>query len=59
MTEIGENRQERCMRYFTQLLEAGVFDLRNGSATLDFDTEGTLMQIRLNTLAYKKQKGMI
>lgn len=59
MKETGENRQELCMRYFTNLLEAGVFDVKNGSATLDFNADGELMQIRINILAYKKTKDLL
>jgi hypothetical protein len=44
---------------FQALYNAGVFTTKNGSATIDFDSQGVLQQIRLNTCVYRKEKKMV
>ena len=39
---------------FQHMLNAGVFETRNGVAILNFDSSGTLTEIRRDTLVYKK-----
>lgn len=39
---------------FTTLYDAGVFSVRNGTATLNFDSSGTLTDINCNIKVYKK-----
>jgi hypothetical protein len=39
---------------FTTLLKNGVFNTRNGQAILNFDANGTLTQIDLNMVMFKK-----
>lgn len=41
---------------FQELLEAKVFEVKNGSATMDFNQEGDLMDIKINVVAYKRKK---
>lgn len=41
---------------FNTLYEAGVFGIRNGSATLHFDSEGVLTQIESKIISFKKGK---
>ena len=41
---------------FNTLYEAGVFQIKNGSATLNFDSEGTLTQIEKRVISFKRGK---
>lgn len=38
------------------MVEAGVFDIRNGSAELHFDSEGLLASIDLHQKAFRRQR---
>lgn len=44
---------------FNTLYEAGVFNIRNGTAVLNFDSEGTLTQIDTKIVSYKRGKPLI
>ncbi len=47
------------MRYrhiIVELLDAKAFEIKNGSVVMDFNHVGDLMDIKLNTTAYKKGK---
>lgn len=39
---------------FNVLWEAGVFNIKNGSALLNFDSEGTLTQIETKVISFKR-----
>lgn len=39
---------------FDLLVKAGVFTIRNGNVTLNFDADGTLTEIKRNDLLFKK-----
>jgi hypothetical protein len=39
---------------FALLYEAGVFNVKNGHAVLNFDSNGTLITIEFKILGYKK-----
>jgi len=41
---------------FSEMVKAKVFEIRNGSATLDFSHTGELMDIRTNIVAFKRRK---
>jgi len=38
------------------MIEAGAFDVKNGSVTLNFNSNGDLMNIQVEQLIYKKIK---
>jgi len=38
---------------YRKLREAGVFDTKNGTLVLNFDSSGTLTEVRRNVLTYK------
>lgn len=40
---------------FKILLDSGVFDTKNGSAVLSFNSSGNLMQINFNTIRFKRK----
>lgn len=44
---------------FMTLKDSGVFDIRNGTAVLNFDNNGTLTDIDCNFKLYKKGKPVI
>jgi len=44
---------------FNTLYNAGVSDIRNGSVTLNFDAEGTLMEVRKTELVFRRGKRVI
>jgi hypothetical protein len=44
---------------FTTLKDSGVFDIRNGVATLNFDSNGTLADIDCNFKLYKRGKPIV
>ena len=44
---------------FTILLKAGVFKVCDGSVTLSFDHSGTLADIKLNVVGYKRGRSVI
>jgi len=39
---------------FALIYDAGVFNIKNGKATLNFNAEGVLTQIDTNVVAYKR-----
>lgn len=40
---------------FKTLLDSGVFDTKNGSAVLSFNSSGNLMQINFNVIKFKRK----
>jgi len=44
---------------FTVLNNSGVFDIRNGTALLNFDSTGTLSDIDCNFKLYKRGKSVL
>ena len=44
---------------YTVLLNAGVFNVRNGSVEIHFDSEGTLSNIAKHEVVFKRQKIVI
>lgn len=40
-------------KVFTDLLDSGVLDLKNGTATIGFDHQGKLRQIRIDKIVFK------
>ena len=47
---------ERCRIIIHNLFTSGVLNIKNGSATLHFDSEGLLQEIRLEKILYKRKK---
>lgn len=60
--EMTENEAELFVEFqkyrdvFQVLLNNGVFETRNGQAVLNFTPEGILADIRISTIAYKRNK---
>lgn len=51
---------QRHRQLFLTLLEAGVFETKNGTATLSFNHEGMLMEVwTQKELAFKRRAGMV
>lgn len=44
---------------FTLLVQKGVFDTKNGSVTLHFDSEGTIQNIQRNDYLYSRKHEVI
>lgn len=44
---------------FNVLLQAGVFDIRNGKAILNFDSTGNLEEIKFDIMRYKRGKPIL
>ncbi len=44
---------EKEYKTFSILTDAGVFDIRNGKATLNFDAQGTLCEVECSLKLYK------
>lgn len=40
---------------FEALLEAGIYEIRRGEATLFFNQDGSLMHIEIKRIAYRKK----
>jgi len=45
---------QRNYENFLTLIKSGVFNVKNGNATIHFDKDGTLKEITLHTISYKK-----
>ena len=45
---------ERCREMIHLMFEKGIFNIRNGSAELHFDKDGTLQSIKLHSEAYRR-----
>jgi hypothetical protein len=41
---------------FKDMIEAKMFEIRNGSATIDFSPQGHMMDIKFNVVAFKRNK---
>lgn len=44
---------------FKTLLDVGLFDLRNGQATLNFDPNGALVEVGFNFVSYKRGRPIV
>jgi hypothetical protein len=44
---------------FSTLLQAGVFNIKNGNAVVNFDRDGILREISLHTVGYKRGQPFI
>ena len=53
---IGFPETERCRAIIHSLFEQGVFNVRNGKAILNFDSDGTLAEIEFNVKKWKRNK---
>jgi len=40
---------------FLKLLDTGVFDTKNGQVTIDFNSDGTMMQVQRRMIMYRKK----
>lgn len=59
VTELDANlfaQFRRNQDLFQLLLDRGVFNIKNGKAILNFDHQGTLAEIKLSTITYKRSK---
>lgn len=45
---------EKDYERFLTLVASGVFDIKNGKAILNFDSEGTLCEVECNIKLYKR-----
>jgi hypothetical protein len=62
LSEIEAKRFLEFQKYydvFSVMCKAGVFEIKNGQAILNFDSEGTLNDIDFNIKAYKRGKRII
>lgn len=50
---------ERCREIIHTLFAMGVFGIRNGHATLSFDHEGTLQEVRHEFIKWRKGKAVL
>lgn len=50
---------QKHLAFFLILKEAGVFNLRNGSAKLNFDNEGTLSGVEVEASLYRRGKPIV
>lgn len=57
MTNVPVSADE--FELFCLLKKAGVFDVRNGQAVLNFDANGTLVEIECKVKTYKAGKDII
>lgn len=56
MPELNEEELRRVRETIHTLAERDVFMMRNGSATLHFDAEGTLQEIEFKYKRWKRRK---
>lgn len=57
MADIIKDMQQQIEReiiIFALLKELGVFNIKNGKAILNFNTEGVLTEVKFDITAYKK-----
>lgn len=56
MVNVLPEEIEKLRNYFIQLIDIQIHRFKNGKIILHFDSEGNLMQIEVQKIAWKKKK---